>query len=647
MITRRSIDEVISIAKVEDIISDFVNLKNSGSNLKGLCPFHNEKTPSFMVSPAKNIYKCFGCGKAGNPTQFIIEHEGYSFPEAIRYIADKYGIKLEETKQSFEDQQEFLHKDSLYLINEYASNYFHNTLLQTDEGKAIGLSYFKSRGYLENIIEKFRLGFALKEKRHFTDLAIKDGYNVDSLKDLGLTSKSDRDFFYDRVMFPIHNLSGKVVAFAGRTLSSDKKVPKYINSPETEIYEKRKILYGLYFAKQAIRKQSECILVEGYTDVITMHQYGIENVVASSGTSLTTGQISLIKRYTNTIKVLYDGDAAGIMAAIRGVDLILQQDMDVKIVVLPDGEDPDSYLKSVGTTDFATYMEEKAEDFIFFKMKKLQEEVGQDPIKKTRMIKDMVESIGKIPDQLKRALYIKECSTALDIKEDILVEETEKVLRKDLKQADLERKRQARHLESEALITTKKVKTGNEYSPVVMDDEYQERDITRLLIAFGSQVYSEEDGQTVAEFIIQNVHDVLGFFDNPIYKNIIEEVVSLVNSGKAFDQQFFTNHLDAEISQLAINIISSPYEYANWEGKQLPLQTQKAPEQNFVNDTMSAVLRIKERKLLRSKKEIENRLLNLEDSDSKEYYILIKGFQQVQQVIAEIQKSLGTVIPAK
>ncbi|MBK8669789.1 MAG: DNA primase [Saprospiraceae bacterium] len=352
MITQKTVQEVMNIARVEDVIGDFINLKRRGVNMIGNCPFHDEKTPSFTVSPSKNIYKCFGCGKGGDSVRFIMDHEHLSFPEAVRFLAARYRIEIEETENTAQEIEQKQVTDSLYIVNDFARDYFTDVLFNRSEGRNIGLSYFKERGYRESTIKKFQLGYATEERDEFTKKAIDKKFNIEHLRTLGLTSKSDLDFFRSRVMFTIHNVSGKVVAFAGRTLSSDKKQPKYINSPESEIYNKRAVLYGLFFAKEAIRKADECILVEGYTDVITLHQGQIENVVASSGTSLTREQIRLIKRYTPNIKIIYDGDPAGIKAALRGLDLVLESDMNVKLVLLPDGQDPDSFLAAQGTEAF-------------------------------------------------------------------------------------------------------------------------------------------------------------------------------------------------------------------------------------------------------------------------------------------------------
>ncbi len=444
MIKEKTVQEIFETARVEDVIQDYVSLKRRGVNLIGLCPFHNEKTPSFTVSPAKNIYKCFGCGKGGNAVQFLMEHEQFTYPEALRHLAAKYGIEIEEEEVSSEERLEQQRADSLFLVNEFAMNYYQEQLFETDLGKSIGLNYFKERGFREETIKKFGLGYAPEGKDKFTLAAVNASYNAELLKQLGLTTDYGSDFFRNRVMFTIRNLSGKVVALAGRIMATDVKAPKYINSPETEIYHKSKVLYGAYFAKGPIRKQDECILVEGYTDVISLHQAGIENVVASSGTSLTTGQIHLIKRYTSNVKVLFDGDPAGIKAALRGIDMLLEQDLNVRIVILPEGEDPDSYLKKVGTEAFKDFINgEEAKDFILLKADLLLQEAGNDPIKRAGIIKEIVQSIARVPDPLKRSLFVKECSRLFEVDENILINETNKAVAGHMK-----RREQERHIEN-------------------------------------------------------------------------------------------------------------------------------------------------------------------------------------------------------
>lgn len=475
MITQKTIGEIFETAKIEEVVGDFVNLKRRGVNMIGLCPFHNEKTPSFTVSPNKGIYKCFGCGKGGNSVNFVMEHEQFSYPEALKYLAKKYGIKIEEKQLTPEQDLERQRKDSLFIINDFAVDYYHKNLMNSDIGKSVGLSYFKQRGFREETIKKFQLGFAFEKNDHLTLTMVNKGYNIDLLKTVGLTSKYGRDFFRNRVQFPIHNLSGKVIGFGGRILVNDKKQPKYLNSPETEIYNKSRVLYGIYFAKKAIRQEDNCFLVEGYTDVISLNQAGIENVVSSSGTSLTVGQIQLIKRNTNNITILYDGDAAGIKAALRGLDLVLEQDMNVKVVLLPEGEDPDSFVQSVGTEQFKEYIKEKSADFILFKTNLLLEETANDPIKRAALIKDIVESIARIPDPIKRSVYVRECAGLMEISEQILVDEANKAVMRLVqnrkKERENEQRRQQREQQRQQQKAENKQKPASKQTPPLQGDD--------------------------------------------------------------------------------------------------------------------------------------------------------------------------------
>ena len=649
MISQNSIEQVLATARVDEVIDEFVSLKQRGVNKIGLCPFHNEKTPSFTVSPAKNIYKCFGCGKGGNPVQFIMEHESMSFPEAIRHLAKRYQIELEETQVEDFDPAEKLKKDSFYLINDFAKDYFQKNMMETQEGKSIGLSYFKERGYREATMKKFGLGYALKKGDHFTQTAVEAKYNIESLRILGLTSKSNYDFFRSRAIFPIHNLSGKVIAFAGRTFSTDKKTPKYINSPESEIYNKRKILYAMYHAKGPIRKAQECILVEGYTDVITLHQGGIENVVASSGTSLTVDQIRLIKRSTENVKILFDGDAAGIKAAMRGIDLILEQDMNVQLVLLPDGEDPDSYLKKVGVDAFSSYLKEEAEDFIFFKTNRLIEEVGNDPIKKTRMIKDIVDTISKVSDTLKRSLYIKECAKLLDVDEQILLGESNKSIRADIKQKRLKdeyaNRQQQRDSGFQGLVEPAPGESRDHSQPdkLVINDDHQERDIVRVLVNLGDKIYDEESKITVAEYMVINYRELIDMIDNQLYKSILSETISQVDEGKEFKTSYFNNHTKEEVRQLTTDLQMDPYNYSDWDGRSLYLQTQKMPDENFVNDSLNSILRLKERKFQRTLKKVDDMVLA--EKDDAQVINLLKTREVIRKQLSEVRLSLGTVVP--
>lgn len=637
----------MNAARVEDVIGDFINLRRRGVNMIGNCPFHDEKTPSFTVSPSKNIYKCFGCGKGGDSVRFIMDHESLSFPESIKFLAAKYKIEIEETENT---AQEIEHKqvtDSLYIVNEFARDYFEDVLFNRTEGKTIGLSYFKERGFREATIKKFQLGYATEDRDEFTKKAIDKKFNIEHLRTLGLTSKSDLDFFRSRVMFTIHNISGKVIAFAGRTLSSDKKQPKYINSPESEIYNKRAVLYGLYFAKDAIRKADECILVEGYTDVITLHQGQIENVVASSGTSLTKEQIRLIKRYTQNIKIIYDGDAAGIKAALRGLDLVLEQDMNVKLVLLPEGQDPDSFLAKEGTEAFNHYLKANEEDFIFFKTRVLLDESGNDPIRKTIVIRDIVSSIAKIQDTFKRTLYIRQCGTMLDLSEAILHTEVNKVIKADLKnkRADQSPQNEAPPpFDEEDWLKAKPVLSQSE-PELIRNDAWQERAVCAVLINYGHHYYDEANKITIAHFILESVTDILSYFDIELYRKIIDEVSIKVAEGTTLDHSWFTSHSDEEIRNFAVTALSSPYVYASWDKKEMFLQTQKMPDENYMRDATNALLRLQLRKSRRIIKELETYLQDAspEVKETEDYIINMKVYQALVTQRNELAAQLGTV----
>src|SRR6195952_367914 len=431
MITKPTIDRIMEATDIVEVIGEFVNLKKRGANYVGLSPFANERTPSFTVSPAKGIFKDFSSGKGGSAVTFLMELEKFTYPEALKWLAKKYSIEVEETVEAAENKEEEHRRESLMIVTAYAAKFFHESLLDTDEGKSIGLSYFKERGFSNDTIKKFELGYSPDQWEAFTGQAVKEGYQEEFLVDSGLSVKRDNGSLYDRyrgrVMFPIHSVAGRVIAFGGRTLKSDKNVPKYVNSPESEIYHKSNVLYGLHFAKKAIREEDNCYLVEGYADVLSVHQAGIENVVASSGTSLTAEQIRLIGRFTQNITILYDGDAAGIKASLRGLDMILEAGLNVKVVLFPEGHDPDSYVRKMGTNAFKTYIEDNKKDFILFKTDILLKEAGNDPIKKSEVIREIVESIAKIPDSIKASIFVKECSHLLQIDERVLLSELNKM----------------------------------------------------------------------------------------------------------------------------------------------------------------------------------------------------------------------------
>ena len=674
MISQKSVQEILERARIEDIVEDFVDLKRRGVNMIGLCPFHNEKTPSFTVSPSKNICKCFGCGKGGDPVQFLKEKEDLSFPEALRYIAKKYGIQIEEKELSQEAIKEKQLFDSLYLVNEYGKEFYQKELFETTRGKSVGLSYFKSRGFREATIKKFGLGYAPNAKDMLTTSAVAAGYNIELLRKVRLTNKYDGDFFRDRVMFTIHNQSGKVIAFAGRTLQKNSKTAKYINSPESEVYIKNKILYGAYFAKRAIREANECILVEGYTDVISLHQAGIENVVASSGTSLTVGQIGLIKRYTPNIKILYDGDAAGIKAALRGLDLVLEQDMNVKVCLLPDGEDPDSYMQKVGLTAFKEYMDKEGKDFILFKTNLLLAEVANDPVKKTDLIKDIVQSISKIPDAIKRSMYVKQCAQLMEVGEDLLVAEShkeiQKVKKKKEQKAYFDRKRQQAAGNS-APFPSNAPTWGNEPPPMMneapfpdMDygevapnsagevqggtpksiegDEFQEKDIIRILLSGGEQIFDEEADITVAEYILNNIEDVIDSFDDLVYEAIAKEY----NKNRKLTGNHFLTHKDKEIKQVAINLLASPYDYSpGWEERFEKPMNQKKPEENFTKDSIYSLRRFKLKKVIKMCNENQEKIGKLQKEDNLPKMMkLMKKQQKLMAIRNELAAQMNTVV---
>jgi len=661
LIPKKTVQEILETAKVEDVIQDFVNLKRRGVNLLGLCPFHNEKTPSFTVSPTKNIFKCFGCGVGGDAVRFVMEHEKFTYPEALRYLAKKYQIEVEEFELTPEMLAEQQLEESLYIVNEYARKYYQDNLFQTDIGKSVGLNYFKERGFREETIKKFGLGFASAEKDAFTQKAIQKGYRPELLKQLGLTTQYGRDFFRNRVLFTIRNLSGKVIAFAGRIMVKDVKAPKYINSPETDIYNKSKALYGAFFAKRAIRKADECILVEGYTDVISLHQAGIENVVASSGTSLTEGQIGLIKRFTPNIKILYDGDPAGVKAALRGLDMVLEKNLNAKVVLLPEGEDPDSYLRQVGITAFKEYIDGQARDFILFKTDLLLAEAAGDPVKRTALVKDIVSSIAKIPDPIKRSLYVKECAKVMEIEEQVLINELNKMVRQILKKKRTENERKLRQKEGqqeqadtlvEGVVSglpdpdLEFVKPGAAQK-LSVGDEFQERDIIRLLIASGGEVFDEKENISVAEYILSNIEEVLDDFDNKLFAKIAKHCLEMLIDKKPLSPGYFINHKDLEISSLAIDLLQSPYEYSSgWEDRfDIYLTTQKIPEMNFTQDSLSALLRFKLRKIIRMCGKNQQRLKELKaDGDASQMLRIIKVQTKLNEIRDELARQLGTVV---
>ena len=568
MIDRSTIERILETAKIEEVVSDFVALRKRGVNFIGLCPFHDEKTPSFTVSPAKNICKCFGCGKGGTPVHFIMEHEQLSYPDALRWLAKKYHIEIKEREMSDEERAMESLRESLFVINQYAHKYFIDNLHGTEEGKAIGLQYFLHRGINEETIRKFGLGYSLEKRDALSRKAAADGYNPAYLDKTGLCFTTDDgrqlDRFWGRVMFPVHTVSGKVVAFGGRLLNSNPKAGKYINSPESEIYHKSNHLYGIYFAKQAIIQKDCCIMVEGYLDVISLHQSGIKNVVASSGTSLTIEQIRLVHRFTNNMLLLYDGDKAGIKASLRGIDMLLREGLNIKVALLPDGEDPDSYAQSHSTEEVETFLRENQVDFITFKTNLLLDEAGSDPIKRAALIGDIVKSIAAIPNDILRSEYTKQCSEMLQSKEQVLVSEIAKIRRQS---AEEQYKQQTR----EAKSTPTEEEEQSSASPFFEEDNTiynKERAIIQFILRHGEKQLlvpenAESDTPAFTETVISNIHySIVGDgiqFSHPLYKKIFEEAATHGEEQGFVAEKHFLAHPDAEISRLTAELCNDRY----------------------------------------------------------------------------------------
>lgn len=667
MIPKSTIDEIFQTARVEEVIGDFVQMKKSGSNFKAKSPFTDEKTPSFMISPAKQIWKCFSTGKGGNVVSFLMEHEHFSYVEALKWLAKKYGIEIKEDRERTpEEIAQISIRENLSVINEFASKHFSDNLFNNDTGKAIGLSYFTQRGFREDTIKKFDLGYCLETSNALTDSALKKGYKLEFLQRAGLTkTKEGRsfDFFRGRVMFPIHSVAGKVLGFGGRTLKADKKIAKYFNSPESELYNKSKILYGLYFAKNSIIKNDNCYLVEGYTDVISLHQSGVENVVASSGTSLTEGQINLIKRYSENITILYDGDNAGIKASFRGIDMILAQGMNVRVVLFPDGEDPDSFAKQSTTEVLKTYIEENAKDFIVFKSDLLSAEAKGDPLKKAQLIRDIVSSIALIPDRIKQQVYTKECANIFDIEEDILVGELVKLVREKQKQ-DEKRARFSKPSSMgsdepppEALIPPE-YQTGE---PIVASSEkptfdilyYQERDIIRLLLNYGTfsvkTKHIEVDDQenevevdaevSVIELIIHELDKDELNLNHPELQPIYELYKSGLDENKFLEPTDFTQHQDVSISKVAVDILTEKHELSpEWATQKVKI---KREIDHLDRAVMEAVFSFKSAKVIFEINVIQNEMKTINSDDVDTFAQLINRQRQLDKVKLVLSEKLG------
>ena len=607
MISRSTIDRVFETARVEEVIGEFVQLKKAGSNFKGLSPFTDEKSPSFMVSPVKQIWKDFSTGKGGNAVSFLMEHEHYSYPEAIKFLAKKYNIEIEETVQSDEQKEQMNERESMFLVSNFAKDYFHDVLMNSTQGKAIGLSYFKERGFREDIIKKFDLGYCLDTWDSFTNEALKKGYDIKYLASTGVTIVRENkqfDRFKGRVMFPIHSMSGRILGFGGRTLSSDKKTAKYVNSPESDIYHKSKILYGIYHAKKEIAKQDNCFLVEGYTDVISFYQSGVENVVASSGTALTSDQIRLVNRLTKNITVLFDGDAAGVRASIRGIDLILEQGMNVKVVAFPDGEDPDSFAKKHSNTELKEYLENSAQDFINFKVSLLMKEASNDPVKKAGLIRDIVTSISKIPDSIQREVYVQECSRIMDISERVLFSELAQLISKNTNDFAKNQQKEKQSFE----VVKKETAQVKEIDSLFI----LEREIIRILLLFGNQetdfidfvevedeegnIHIEKEKYTnqVSKELYLNLQDDEVEFSNEIFQSIYYEMIHQLNQEDKIEMEAFINHPNTAISSIVTSILmdDEKYSLSNWERKKIFVTESEEILPKLVTDAILNLRRI-------------------------------------------------------
>ncbi|MBR9830574.1 DNA primase [Acidiluteibacter ferrifornacis] len=649
MIPQDKVAEIIETARVEEVIEDHVTLKRRGANLLGNCPFHNEKTPSFTVSPAKGIYKCFGCGKAGNVVNFLMDHEQLSYPEALRSLAKRYNIEIEEEELTVDQRQELNAKESLYIVSQFAADFFQEQLTQTQKGRAIGLSYFKERGFSEETIKKFQLGYSPDEWTALTDAAIEKGYQLDFLEKTGLTIvKEEKKFdrFKGRVMFPIQNISGRVLGFGGRILTSDKKAAKYLNSPESDIYHKSKVLYGIFHAKKSIVAKDTCYLVEGYTDVISLHQSGVENVVASSGTSLTIEQIRLIKRYTPNITILFDGDAAGLKASFRGIDMILEAGLNVKVVLFPDGEDPDSYARSHTQAEILSFLDSESKDFIKFKTDVLLKEAGKDPIKKAGLIKDIVESIALIPDPIIRSVYIQECSSMMGMEEEMLLTELNKSRKQKIS------KKLAAPNESTPQINVPEYLPQEGGKSTTKKINYQEQDIIRLMIQYGLneielEVDKDEKGNPIkepfklVEVILSDLMQDDIAFDDPTFALIYKEFTDAYEKEILLEEKHFIHHIDDTIRQVSIDLISQPYELsAQWEEKHQIL-TQRETDDLF--KTIQSGLNYFKFKKLNNLKNEKRKLLT-DATESEQYTDILLDIIKIDTSRKNLAKILGIVI---
>lgn len=688
MIDQPTIDRILDAAQIVDIVSDFVTLRKRGVNYVGLCPFHDDKTPSFYVSPSKGLCKCFSCGKGGNAVHFIMEHEQMSYPEALKYLAKKYGIEIKERELSSEEKLMQSERESLFIVNNFARDYFQNILKNHVDGRSIGMAYFRNRGFRDDIIEKFQLGYCTESHDAMAQEAIKKGFKKEYLVKTGLCYETDdhrlRDRFWGRVIFPVHTLSGKVVAFGGRVLSSATKgvKVKYVNSPESEIYHKSNELYGIYFAKQAIVKQDRCFLVEGYTDVISMHQSGVENVVASSGTALTPGQIKLIHRFTNNITVLYDGDVAGIKASLRGIDMLLEEGMNIKVCLLPDGEDPDSFARKHNATEFQKFIQDNETDFIRFKTNLLLEDAGKDPIKRAELISNLVQSISIIPEAIVRDVYIKECSQLLRVEDKLLVSEVAKRRETHAEKQIEQRNREARKNNAARDAAQAPLPNGmqppypEDMPPYPMDGEMSESDaplppeaakyvsyipqegkegqefykyerlILQMVVRYGEKVMCnvpDEEGNetpvTVTEYVVNDLKEDELAFHNPLHRQMLTEAAEHIHNEGFTAERYFLSHPDQVISKLSTELIADRYQLSKYHSKAQRLITDEERLFELVPTLMINF------KYAIVSEELKHMMFALQDpavaNDNEKCNALMQRYSELRSVQSVMAKRLG------
>lgn len=649
-INKETIDKIMDTVRIEEVIGEFVNLKKSGQNYKGFSPFVDEKNPSFFVSPAKNIFKCFSSNKGGSVVTFLMEHEHYTYPEALRFLAKRYGIEIEEEDQSPEEKEKLDEREALFQVNTVAQKFFAAQLLNTDEGKSVGLSYFSEREYNKEIIEKFGLGYSPNKWDALTLHCLEKGYKPEYLVKTGLTIEKEEgrryDRFRSRVIFPIHNLSGRVVGFGGRILTREENKPKYVNSPESEIYNKSNVLYGLNLAKSEIIRQDKCFLVEGYTDVISMYKAGFENVVSSSGTALTVDQIRLIKRFTKNITILYDGDEAGVMASFRGIDLILEQGLNVKIIMFPPDEDPDSYVRNHRTAEIKEFFAQE-KDFIRFKTGLLLEGTKDDPVKKATLIREIVETISLIPDSIYRNVYIKECSSLLDTPEQVLVNELNRIFRKKFR-------KEPQQEEPQYIADTTETKIPPTGDVDYTNSEFQEREIIRLLLQYGTDNFvihreteiapgmkrSNDVDVQVGKFLVTAIRADDLVFNNAIYQMIFDEYYKLLMQGDTPDEKNFINHEMEQVRATAADLLSSPYTLSeNWEKKKI-IVSRESGKLNMLVDSSLLSFKIKKIEL-----QISRLQEKIKTEDSKaDIEFLLKEMTDLKNISRKFNHDLSRII---